>query len=56
VCCSICDVGISRKWLTWKNSLSASNFALNRGEKSYENFIKLLKVAVGEQTVGRTHI
>jgi hypothetical protein len=30
--CSICDFSIVRKWLTWKNSISATNFALNCGK------------------------
>jgi hypothetical protein len=31
-------------------------FCFKQGGKSYENFIDLLKVAVGEQTAGRTQI
>jgi hypothetical protein len=40
VCCSICNFGLSRKCFTQKNSLCASNFALNWGENATDKSLK----------------
>ena len=55
VYCSICKVDVPMKWQNLKNSMSASNLSFKWG-KNDNKTLKIFKVPLGQQIMGRTHV
>ena len=55
VCCSICGIGMPKKWQATQTTIHVHQIFFELVENATENMV-ILKVAFGKQTVGRIQV